>query len=158
MPMTGFVGLTVKQDWNKVSDRDWAVVLADLPLFAGVGKRDLRTLARDAEFAEFGPGDTVVATGAPPRFFYVILGGEAKASAKPAARTLTTGDYFGEMGLLDGEPRSATVIALSELHVMRLSRRAFDDAVERHPRLARRFMTELGGRVRQLEHQAAARR
>jgi CRP/FNR family transcriptional regulator, cyclic AMP receptor protein len=157
MPVTGFVGLTVKADWNKASDRDWAVVLADLPLFAGVGKRDLRKLARAAEFAEFSPGDTVVATGAPPDFFYVILGGEARASAKPAARTLTTGDYFGEMGLLDGEPRSATIVAVSELHVMRLSRRAFDDAVERHPSLARKFMTELGGRVRQLERQAARR-
>jgi CRP/FNR family cyclic AMP-dependent transcriptional regulator len=155
--MTGFVGLAVKTDWNKANDRDWAIVLADLPLFAGVGKRDLRKLARDAEFAEFSPGDTVVATGTPADFFYVILGGEARASAKPAARTLTTGDYFGEMGLLDAEPRSATVIALNDLHVMRLSRRAFDDAVERHPRLARRFMTELGGRVRQLEHQAARR-
>jgi len=155
--MTGFVGLAVKADWNKASDRDWASVLAELPLFAGVGKRDLRKLARDAEFAEFGPGDTVVATGAPPDFFYVILGGEARASAKPAARTLTTGDYFGEMGLLDGEPRSATVIALSDLHVMRLSRRAFDDAVERHPSLARQFMAELGVRVRQLEHKAARR-
>jgi CRP/FNR family transcriptional regulator, cyclic AMP receptor protein len=157
MPMTGFVGLTVKADWNKASDRDWAVVLAELPLFAGVGKRDLRKLVRNAEFAEFSPGDTVVSTGAPPDFFYVILGGEARASAKPAARTLTTGDYFGEIGLLDGEPRSATIVAVSELHVMRLSRRAFDDAVERHPSLARKFMTELGGRVRQLEHQAARR-
>jgi CRP-like cAMP-binding protein len=157
MPMTGFVGLTVKADWNKASDRDWAVVLAELPLFAGVGKRDLRKLVRNAEFAEFSPGDTVVATGAPPDFFYVILGGEARASARPAARTLTTGDYFGEIGLLDGEPRSATIVAVSELHVMRLSRRGFDDAVERHPSLARKFMTELGGRVRQLEHQAARR-
>lgn len=155
--MTGFVGLAVKADWNKATDRDWAVVLAGLPLFAGIGKRDLRKLAREAEFAEFSPGDTVVATGAPPDFFYVILSGEARASAKPAARTLTTGDYFGEIGLLDGEARSATVVALSELHVMRLSRRAFDDAVERHPGLARRFMTELGGRVRRLERQAARR-
>jgi CRP/FNR family cyclic AMP-dependent transcriptional regulator len=157
MPMTGFIGLAVKADWNKANDRDWVAVLAGLQLFEGVGKRDLRKLARAAEFAEFSPGDTVVATGAPPDFFYVILGGEARASAKPAARILTTGDYFGEIGLLDGEPRSATVIALSELHVMRLPRRAFDDAVERHPRLARRLMTELGGRVRQLEHQAARR-
>jgi CRP-like cAMP-binding protein len=132
-------------------------VLAELRLFEGIGKRDLRKLAGAAEFAEFSPGDTVVATGAPPDFFYVILGGEARASAKPAARILTTGDYFGEMGLLDGEPRSATVIAVTDLHVMRLSRRAFDDAVERHPSLARKFMTELGGRVRRLEHQAARR-
>lgn len=155
--MTGFEPLVVRRDWNKASDRDWADVLADLPLFEGIGKRDLRKIAREAEFAEFGPGDTVVATGAPADYFYVILGGEAKAAAKPAGRGLTTGDYFGEMGLLDKEPRSASVIATSELHVMRLPRRTFEEVIARHPGVARRFLTELGGRVRKLEHQAARR-
>jgi CRP-like cAMP-binding protein len=132
-------------------------VLAKLPLFEGVGKRDLRKLAREAEFAEFPPGDTVVVTGAPADYFYVILGGEAKASAKPAARTLKTGDYFGEIALLDGEPRSASVLAETDLHVMRVPRRSFDEALARHPSLARRLMTGLGGRVRALEHKAARR-
>jgi CRP-like cAMP-binding protein len=153
--MMGFEPLAVKQDWNRASDRDWADVLRALPLFEGIGKRDLRKIAREAEFAEFGPGDTVVATGAPADYFYVILGGEAKASAKPAGRALRTGDYFGEMGLLDDKPRSASVIATSDLHVMRLSRRTFDEVLSRHPDVSRRFLTELGGRVRQLEHQAA---
>lgn len=157
MPASGFVGLAVRPDWNRASNRDWVPVLADLPLFAGIGKRDLRRIVREAEFAEFSPGETVVAAGAPPDFFYVILGGEARARAKPAAHALKTGDYFGEMGLLDGKPRSATVAALGELHVMRLRRHAFDDAIDRHPVLARRFLTELGGRVRQLERQAAGK-
>jgi CRP/FNR family transcriptional regulator, cyclic AMP receptor protein len=151
--MSGFIGLAVR-DWNKASDRDWADVLAAMPLFEGIGKRDLGRLARDAEFAEFGPGDTVVATGAPSGHFYVILSGEAAASSRPAARRMTTGDYFGEMGLFDSEPRSASVVAATELHVMRLPRRAFDEMLERHPGVARAFLTELGGRVRELEHQA----
>ena len=155
--MTGFEGLAVRHDWNKASDRDWADVLAALPLFEGVGKRDLRKLAREAQFAEFSPGDTVVATGAPSHFFYVILGGDAKATAKPAGRTLTTGDYFGEMGLLEGQPRSASVVAITDLHVMRLPQRTFDEAIARHPRLARTLLMELSGRIRQLEHQAARR-
>ena len=155
--MSGFPGLALKTDWNKASDRDWVSVLAGLPLFEGVGKRGLRRIVREAEFAEFNPDDTVVAVGAPPNFFYVILSGEARAWARPAAHVLTTGDYFGEMGLLDGAPRSATVAALGELHVMRIGRRAFDDAIDRNPVLARRFLTELGGRVRQLERQAARR-
>lgn len=152
--MTGFVGLAAR-DWNRSSDSDWANVLARMPLFDGVGKRDLRTLAGNAEFAEFSPGETVVAIGAPPDFFYVILSGNATAPAKPAARVLTTGDYFGEIGLLDNEPRSASIVAATELHVMRLRRRVFDDILERHPRVARALLTELGGRVRRLEHQAA---
>jgi CRP/FNR family cyclic AMP-dependent transcriptional regulator len=143
--------------WDHASDRDWADVLATLPLFEGVGKRDLRKIASDAEFAEFAPGDTVVATGAPPDFFYVILSGEATATARPASRTLMLGDHFGEMGLLDGNPRSASIVATSELHVMRLTRSAFLASIERHPEVAQRLLVELISRVRTLEHQAAAR-
>jgi CRP/FNR family cyclic AMP-dependent transcriptional regulator len=148
--------MTDYADWERTSDRDWADVLATLPLFEGVRKRDLRKIAGDAEFAEFARGDTVVATGAPADYFYVILSGEATATAKPAARTLTLGDYFGEMGLLDGKPRSASIVAASELHVMRLQRSAFFAAIERHPAIAQRLLIELGSRVRTLEHQAAA--
>jgi CRP-like cAMP-binding protein len=155
--MTGFVELAVKQDWNKTSDGEWADVLSGLSLFEGVNRRERRKIVREAEFAEFGPGDMVVTTGAPADFFYVILGGEAKASWKPAARALTIGDYFGELGLLRGEPRSATVIATTELHVMRLPKRGFDSMLERNPSIARTFLTELGGRVQALEHQAARR-
>ena len=155
--MTGFEALVGRQDWNRASDRDWADVLATMPLFDGISKRDLRKVAGQGEFAEFAAGDTIVVTNAPPDWFYVILSGEAKAAAKPASRTLKTGEYFGEMGLLDNEPRSASVIATSDLHVMRLSRNAFEDIIARHPSIARAFMTELGGRVRKLEHQAARR-
>jgi CRP/FNR family transcriptional regulator, cyclic AMP receptor protein len=157
-PMTGFEPLIGRQDWNKASDRDWADALAALPLFEGIGKRDLRKLAGEAEFAEFAPGDTVVATRAPGDYFYVILGGEAKVSGKPAARALKTGDYFGEMALLDDEPRSASVLATTDLHVMRVPRQAFENAIARHPSIARRFLTELGGRVRELERQASRTR
>jgi CRP-like cAMP-binding protein len=153
--MTGFEPLLVKRDWNKSSERDWADVLVGLSLFEGIGQRDLRKIAREAEFAEFSPGDTVVATRAPADYFYVILSGDARARAKPAGQTLTTGDYFGEMALLDGEPRSASVEATTELHVMRLPRPAFDDLIARHPGVARRLLVELGERVRRLEHEIA---
>ena len=155
--MTSLAPLIVKQNWNTASERDWAKVLARMPIFAGISPRDLRKLVRDAEFAEFGPGDTVVATAAPPDYFYVVLGGRASATSKPAAHALSTGDYFGEMSLLDGQARSATVVAATDLHVMRLSRHAFDDMLARHPSVARAMLSELGGRVRALEHQAARR-
>lgn len=155
--MSNYGVMTIKQDWNRTSDRDWANVLASVPLFADIGKRDLRRIARDAEFAEFAPGDTVVSAREPSDRFYVILGGEATAVAKPAARPLRTGDYFGEIGLLDGDSRSASIVASSDLHVMRLGRRAFGRTLERHPSIARRFLTELGLRVRVLERQAVRR-
>jgi CRP-like cAMP-binding protein len=150
--MTGFEPLIVRRDWNRATDRDWAEVLAELPLFAQLGKRRLRRIAQAAQFAEFAAGDTVVSTGAPADAFYVILSGEAKAVRKPAARTLRTGDYFGELGLLAGDRRSATVVATDALHVMRLPRRTFLELLEENG-VALRIMSELGERVRRLERQ-----
>ena len=115
------LGLT--GDWDHAGPGDWAEVLASFPLFAGIAKRRLRGLARQATLAEYSPGDIVLQKGEPGDSLYVILGGSAKARGKPAARTLRTGDYFGELGLLDSVPRSATVVATGELHVMKLPRR-----------------------------------
>ena len=137
-------------DWDSASDRDWADVLSSLPLFAEVPKRHLRKLAAKAEVREFAAGEAVVATGVPPDWFYVILGGEAKASGRPAARELGPGDYFGEIALLDREPRSASVVASNDLHVMRLPRNAFLELLEK-PGVAAKMLSELGARVRQLE-------
>jgi CRP-like cAMP-binding protein len=149
--VTGFEPIAVNRDWNKATERDWAEVLAQLSIFARLGKRRLRKIARQAQFAEFAPGDTVVLMGAPPDWFYVVLSGEAKALRKPAARTLKAGDYFGEMALLDGGPRSATVVATDELHVMRLPQRAFLELLEENPEVARTILTELGARLRRVE-------
>jgi CRP/FNR family transcriptional regulator, cyclic AMP receptor protein len=149
--MTEYMPLLVKRDWNKASDREWADVLAGLPLFAGIAKRDLRRIVREADFAEFAPGDLVVSTAAPADHFYVILSGQARASGRQTARALRAGNYFGEMGVLDREPRSVSIVAMSDLHVMRLPRHVFDEALERHPSLARAFLTGLTSRVRELE-------
>jgi CRP/FNR family transcriptional regulator, cyclic AMP receptor protein len=151
--MTGFEPMAVRQDWDRATERDWADLLAELPLFSQLGKRRLRKIAREAEFDEFARGDTVVLTGAPGDAFYVILSGEAEARGKPGARTLRSGDYFGEMALLDGGPRSATVVATEELHVMRLPRRSFLQLAEEDPGIARTLLAELGARVRRLEQQ-----
>jgi len=142
---------------NAVTTHEWADVLATLPLFEGIRRRELRRIAEHAEVTEFAPGDMVVATGETSNSFYVILGGEASPAWKPAGRPLRRGDYFGEIGLLDGESRSGTVVATTDLHVMRMPRRAFDDALDRNPSVARRLLVELGSRVRELERQAVRR-
>jgi CRP-like cAMP-binding protein len=142
---------------NAVTTNEWADVLATLPLFEGIRRRELRRIAEHAEISEFAPGDMVVAAGDRSNAFYVILGGEATPAWKPAGRPLQIGDYFGEIGLLDGKSRSGTVVATSDLHVMQMSRRAFDGALERNPSIARRLLVELGSRVRKLERQAARR-
>jgi CRP-like cAMP-binding protein len=150
---TAPLGLT--GDWNHAGPGDWAEVLGGFPLFAGIAKRRLRGLARQATLAEYSPGDIVIQKGEPGDSLYVILGGSAKARGKPAARTLRTGDYFGELGLLDSVPRSATVVATGELHVMKLPRRAFLRVARHEPSISLELASRLGSQVRRLEAQAA---
>jgi CRP/FNR family transcriptional regulator, cyclic AMP receptor protein len=129
---------------------DWADVLAGLPLFARVGKRRLRKVASLAQIQEFSPGGVVVQIGEPSNAFYLILGGRAKVVGK-SRRTLGIGDYFGEMGLIDGEPRSATIAADGELQVLKLPRRPFLKLLNQEPQIATAMMAELAARIRSLE-------
>jgi CRP-like cAMP-binding protein len=137
--------------WNRATAKDWAEVLATLPLFSRVPKRQLRKIADLASFALYAPGDIVIQAGEPGNAFFVILSGTARVVGRARARTLRTGDYFGEMALIDGEPRSATITAASELQAMRLPRRPFLKVLENEPGIAIAMMVELAGRVRRLE-------
>jgi CRP/FNR family transcriptional regulator, cyclic AMP receptor protein len=139
--------------WDHASPSDWADVLAGFPLFAGIPKRRLRKLVRQAAFAEYGPGDMVIQKGSSGSSLHVVLGGSAKVLGKPASRTLRSGDYFGELSLLDGAPRSATVVATSELHVMKLPRKAFVGLVQ-DPEVSLKMLSTLGSQIRRLELRA----
>ena len=141
--------------WDHARPSDWADVLATFPLFSGIGKRHLRKLVRQATVAEYGPGDTVIQKGTPGDSLHVILSGSAKAIGKPASRTLRTGDYFGELSLLDGTPRSATVIAAGELHLMKLPRQAFMGLARHNPGISLKMLNTLGAQIRRLETQPA---
>lgn len=112
---------------------DWADVLAGLPLFARISKRRLRKIASLSQIQQFSPGDIVVQVGEPADAFYLILAGRARVVGK-SRRTLGIGDYFGEMGLIDGEPRSATIAAAAELETMKLPRRPFLKLLKQQPR------------------------
>jgi CRP-like cAMP-binding protein len=147
--MTGYEPIITNRDWNRATEADWAEVLAGLPLFSKLREAKRRRIARQSQFTEFAPGETVVVQGAPGDWFYVILGGEAKVVGKPGV--LRTGDYFGEIALLDGGPRSATVVATNDLHVMRLPRQLFLAVVEQNPDVALTLLTGLGTRLRRVE-------
>jgi CRP/FNR family transcriptional regulator, cyclic AMP receptor protein len=140
--------------WNKASRSDWVDVLATFPFFTGISKRRLRRVVDRATFAEYGPGDVVIQKGESGDSLYVILAGSVKALGKPASRSLHTGDYFGELSLLDGTPRSATMIALGELHVMKLPRQAFLDLAQ-DPEIALKMLRALGSHIRRLEARPA---
>jgi len=138
--------------WNQPTSNDWAGVLASLPLFAGLTKRRLRRVARLATITEFHKGDVVIQAGERGDAVHVILGGQARVIGKPGARLLRTGDYFGEMALVDREPRSATIIAASsDLQTMKLPRQAFLRVVRQEPGIAIEMIAQMAARIRRLE-------
>jgi CRP-like cAMP-binding protein len=139
--------MLVDRSWDRPTTRDSENLLQALPLFSNVSARQRRQVAKLAQFAWFAPGDDLVTAGEPGDAFYLILSGKAKLGS----RTLSVGDFFGEMALLDGEPRSATITATTELQAMILERRAFVKLVGQEPRLALTVMAELAARVRRLE-------
>ena len=119
-------------------------------LFSDLPKRHLRTIARVTGTSEFRPGTTVVKMGAPGRVFYVILEGDAKVLSKAGrtVRRLKAGDFFGEISLLDGGPRSATVIAETHLRCLSLAGQDFREIMAGEPALAIAIVRELATRLR----------
>ncbi len=113
--------------------------------------RAKRTLERHARRATFGPGELVVRAGDPADAFYLIVRGRAGVAGNELGRTLREGDHFGEIALLDGGPRSATVIALDELVTIEIPRQAFLALLARDPGFVRELATSLAMRVRALE-------
>lgn len=140
---------------NAATAAEWAAVLAEFPLFEAISKRDLRKLVAQASFAEYGPGDIVVGRGDRSDSLFVVLGGSAAVRGKPDAATLRIGDYFGEIGALDGAPRTATVVAIEELHVLRLPRGAFLGLMQDQPAISQMMLGGLGSWIRRLEAQPA---
>jgi CRP/FNR family transcriptional regulator, cyclic AMP receptor protein len=128
-------------------------LLEDVPLFAGLSRRHLRRISSLAEQVRFRDGRVIVEAGLPGTAFYAIANGRAKVyrSKIPTGRAMARlgpGDFFGEMSLIDGGPRSATVVADGEVLAVRLSRAAFKKVVTKEPSVALAIMSELAGRIR----------
>src|SRR5919199_3130078 len=95
---------------------DMAESLRAVPLFAELSDRDLRQVADSMHEKTYSAGQSVVTEGEGGIGFFVILSGSARASVGGEQHgVLRAGDYFGEMALLDGETRSASITAEEDL-------------------------------------------
>ncbi len=131
---------------------DPAAALSRVPLFAGVEPRHLERLARQFRDRSFPEGAVVTREGEPGVGFFVVVEGSASVSigGEPRA-TIGPGDSFGEMALLDEGPRSATIVAATDLRCLALSGWEFKPFVEENPSVAWAMLQTLAGRLRSLE-------
>ncbi len=126
--------------------------LGRIPLFAGIEGRDLERLASLFRERRFGEGATVTAEGEPGVGFFVITEGSAEVSVGGERRgSLGPGDSFGETALIDEGPRSATVVAATDLRCLALSAWDFRPFVEEHPPVAWALLRALVKRLRQAQ-------
>ena len=131
--------------------------LQRVPLFSGFTEGDLRRIADLSRIAELPAGTAVTQMGEPGDSFVIIIDGTvAVRTPVGAGSQLGPGDFFGEMSLLDGEPRSATIEAITDLRLLVVDRSHFWRLLDEAPELIRRMLTVLSRRVRRLEQMANA--
>ncbi len=119
-------------------------------LFAETPDRVLAGLAHVLEEVELPTGALVMAEGAVEGWMYLIEHGEVEVIRSDRRIRMGAGDVVGELEILDTQPRSATVIALSPLRLLRLSRAAFEEALSTRPEIARGVITLLTRRLREV--------
>ncbi len=131
---------------------DVAESLARIPLFAGLGKKDLKRLANQMSERTFSEGDAVATEGQTGVGFFLIEDGNATVSIDgETIRTLGPGDHFGEIALIDEGPRTATVLAATDLRCRGMSSWEFRPLVQEHPEFAWPLLQAMTGYLRQAE-------
>ncbi|HEY3612163.1 MAG TPA: cyclic nucleotide-binding domain-containing protein [Gaiellales bacterium] len=124
------------------------VVLEQVPLFSGLSKRHLGRVASVVAHRHCVAGETLVQAGTAGDAFYVVLDGEAAVDVPSGPIPLAAGTFFGEMAIIDGAPRSATVTAVSDMVLLVIARDRFLALLESEPTVALALLTTLAGRLR----------
>ena len=124
-------------------------VLRRVPLFADLNKRELAKVARLFKERRFSEGEVVVREGSGGAAFFLIDSGEAAVSigGKPRG-TLKPGDYFGEIALIDGGPRAATITATSDLVCYGLTFWEFRPLVQENAAIGWKLLQSLAKKLR----------
>lgn len=126
-------------------------VLALVPMFRDLSRRQLKNLASYCEVGDYMAGAAVVKKGDPGDAFYVLLTGQAKVTdGKRFLVRLLPGDHFGEIAVIDGGPRTASVTTEAPSTLLILSRADFRAAMLGDPELAYHMMGELARMFRRV--------
>ncbi len=132
--------------------------LRKVELFAPMTDDELKALAERLRYAPFAMGNTITVQGdQKSHWLYIIIRGEADVyletpeGIRRPIRTLAKGNFFGEMGLLTGEPRSASVVARTDVECYRLDKDAFEEILRARPSIAEEISHILVARRAELD-------
>src|SRR5919197_2786373 len=136
-----------------------AEMIRSIPIFSGLSREDVAKILGKMEEASYEIGTTIFSQGDKADAFYLIQSGavqvvvEGSEGKSETVAVLGPQEWFGEMALLSGEARSATIIAVKDTTTWRLSREAWDDLIEKHPSWLLHFCATLSRRLSHLDQQ-----
>jgi small-conductance mechanosensitive channel/CRP-like cAMP-binding protein len=139
---------------------DTAALLSKVDFLRPLGDAGILDLAERVQRLDYGSGEAVIRAGDQGETFYLVAVGEVAVVARVGDRDqevarLRPGQFFGEMSLLTGEPRTATVTAAGEATLIGMSRSAFAAALASHPGIAQELADILGRRKGELDRAKA---
>ena len=129
--------------------------LARVDLFAPLSDAERSELAEHLVYAPFVKGDTITRQGSVAHWLYLVVSGEADVwieadGERTHVATLIPGNVFGEMGLMTGEPRRATITARSDIECYRLDKAGFESVLRSRPDIAGEMSRVLASRQTEL--------
>jgi len=123
-------------------------LLKRVPLFAQCSKQELAAVAAVADETDLSEGKELTKQGQPGREFVVLVEGRADVRQDGRKlRTLKDGDFFGEIALVTGRPRTATVVATTPVRVLVITDRSFRALLEQSPGIQKKVLQALAERV-----------
>lgn len=130
--------------------------LQQVDILKPLRQAELERIAEQLRYAPFAAGEVITRQGATAHWLYVVLSGVAEVRVerdgveRPVAQIRAPG-FFGEMALMTGEPRTATVIAVTDVECYRLDKESFDQILHARPEIAAEISTVLAKRRVELE-------
>jgi CRP/FNR family transcriptional regulator, cyclic AMP receptor protein len=120
-----------------------------VPLFRGMTDRSFDAIANLASETSYEADDVLVRQGEPGHEFIILVTGRARVERDGTSiRELVPGDFLGEISLVDGSPRTATVTAIDPIHAVTVQREGFLDLIDRIPVFRLDVLNALTQRIR----------
>jgi uncharacterized membrane protein len=132
-------------------------LLASVPLFERLDEEERTLLAAQLDDVSFEPGQVVFKRGDPGGSIFIVVSGsveifvEDTIGQRVVFETAKAGDFFGELSLLDGDPRSASAVSLEGTRAVRLDRGDLELLFKRHPTAAMDVLSTIGKRLREAD-------
>ena len=133
--------------------------LRNVPIFTDLSDSDLKRIASKMVSRDYEKGQMILLEESTGETFFIMTSGTVKVTRlsddgrEVILALLGESDFFGEMSLLDGEGRSANIVANEDAEVMTLSRRDFLECLETYPKIAISLLEELAVRLRKSDQQ-----